>query len=284
MLKIRHLVALGCCLSSAAMASTIEYMPDEEWVPAKYSLLSRGKSSPPKAATQKVWRPTHPVGAKKVVPVVKQTYPQKTTIPAKDMALEKDAPVQRDIHRWSATGSIGYTQFQQAGDGSGGALLGRFAIGRDFYNTEKTRFGLELGVQNGNRMSIAASQDTLDALGGLPVWTTVKPMVDFLATYQVAVLHESPAFVVLKGGAAYRQWEAERQSINNLSQIAGEIQAGIGVAVVERATLSLLYQGIYGANPDFTVNTTPNQEFNGTGHVSNIPVQNGVLLSLSILL
>ena len=196
-----------------------------------------------------------------------------------------------DMHPWSVVGSIGYTAYQNSYNSNGQTPVGRLAIakdlfnlgdtgiGNDLFNAAGTHIGLELGVQNGNRMPISVPQATLDTLGGLPISTTVKPMLDLLATVQVAPMAETPAFLVVKGGIAYRQWQMDRDTVNNLSEVAGEVQAGVGIPVSDAATLSLLYQGVYGSSPHFTVNTTA-----ATGHVSNIPVQNGVLLSLSMTL
>lgn len=306
----KHLMLLCCCCwsSFSAMASTIEYTPDEDWLPAKSWY------------TAKDWYPTkpeHPVNASPVkknhwwnrhataAPVheasaqgssaksrswsYRRSRSVQTVTPLRVMPPEKIkplvsipfpariAPPEENKYPWSITGSVGYTQFQQAGDSSGGALLGRFAIGKALYRTSHSLFGLELGVQNGNRMSIAASQATLDQMGSLPIWTTVKPMVDLLGTLQVGSERHA-AFLIFKGGIAYRTWESERQSINNLSQLAGEVQAGIGMPIVKNATLSLLYQGVFGANNAFTVYP------DSSAHLSNIPIQNGVLLSLSLLL
>jgi len=195
-----------------------------------------------------------------------------------------------DMYPWSVVGSIGYTYFQDTANG-GGTPVGRLGIAKDLFNLgdagldndfmdmSNMRIGLEFGVQNGNRMSISASAATLDAMGGLPIWTTTKPMLDLLATVKVAPMYDSPVFLLMKGGVAWRQWVLERDTINNLSQAAGEIQAGLGIPVADAATLSVLYQGIFGSSAGFTADATT-----GIGHVSNIPVQNGVLLSLSLSL
>jgi hypothetical protein len=195
-----------------------------------------------------------------------------------------------DMHPWSVVGSIGYTYFQNTAEG-GGTPVGRLGVAKDIFNLgdaglnndfmdmSSMHLGLEFGVQNGNRMSLSASQTALDALGGLPIWTTTKPMLDLLGTLKVAPMSDSPVFLTIKGGVAWRQWVLERDTINNLSQAAGEIQAGVGIPVADAATLSVLYQGIFGSSASLTANAAT-----GLGTVSNIPVQNGVLLSLSMTL
>lgn len=193
-------------------------------------------------------------------------------------------------HPWSVVGSIGYTYYGQTAAG-GGTPVGRLGIAKNIYNfnglnlggqnasSTPIHLGLEFGVQNGNRMSLSIPQTTIDTMGGLPVWTTVKPMLDLLGTLEVQPVDTIPAFLLVKGGVAWREWMLERDTINNKSQAAGEIQAGIGMFVSKKTTLSVLYQGIFGSNPNFSYNTALN-----TGTVSNIAAQNGVLLSLSMTL
>ncbi len=182
-------------------------------------------------------------------------------------------------HPWAITASIGYTDFQNSYKNEGQTILGRLAFDRELLNFKLAKFGVEVGVQNGNSMRLSVSQTTLDELGGSPIQTTVKPILDLLATVATVPFGKSSIFAQVKGGIAYRSWQFDdRTSINFLSNIAGEVQAGLGVALNSNTSLSLLYQGIYGGNPDFVVNAT-----NETGTINNIPMQNGVLLSLSVV-
>lgn len=184
-------------------------------------------------------------------------------------------------HPWSVTGSLGYTVYENMFHDDGQTAVGRLAIGRDIYAGHSLNWGLELGVQNGNTMRYVPSPKAIDTLGGfpgLPIQTTVKPLVDALVTLKTGSLGATPLFAQLKGGIAYRHWQFnDRDSINDKSQIAGEVQAGLGYAISERANLNLSYQGIFGGNPDFRFNAD-----NDTGRVSNIPAQHGVLLGLTV--
>ena len=277
MLNKYPFVIVSCLwsLSAIGIASTIELTPDEEMAPAKGWYTTKNwyptKSSTAVKKYPVKYRHLEPVKTAVPMRIVKKQPPAKVPFPARiESKTENNYP-------WSITGSVGYSAYQQAGDSSGGTLVGRFGLGKVVYHSGFTSVGLEVGVQNGNRMSISASQATLDEMGSLPIWTTVKPMVDLLGTLQVGT-SSSPAFFVLKGGIAYRTWETERQSINNLSQIGGEVQAGVGIPLAKKATLSLLYQGVFGASNDFTVRPDT------SATVSNIPIQNGVLLSVSLLL
>ncbi|ETO93296.1 hypothetical protein [Legionella oakridgensis] len=183
-------------------------------------------------------------------------------------------------HPWSVTGSLGYTVYEDMYRSDGQTAVGRFAIGHEIYTSHFLQWGFEIGVQNGNTMRYFPSQAAIDALGGLPIQTTVKPMLDLLATVKTASFGTTPVFGVLKGGIAYRHWQFnDRDSINDKSLIAGELQAGLGYAISERTSLSLSYQGIYGGNPDFRYNAD-----NAIARVSNIPMQNGVLLGLTVAL
>ncbi|WP_298628105.1 hypothetical protein [uncultured Legionella sp.] len=181
---------------------------------------------------------------------------------------------------WTATGSLGYTVYEDMYRGDGGTAIGRLALGRELYRTSGMTLGLEVGVQNGNTMRYFPSQYIVDTLGGLPIRTTAKPMLDVLATLTTASMGTTPFFGVLKGGAAYRRWQFDdRNSINDLSKFAGEVQAGLGYTISEKTNLSLVYQGIYGSSPDFHLNVAAE-----TGHVDNIPMQHGVLLSFTVAL
>lgn len=186
-------------------------------------------------------------------------------------------PVMADEHPWSVTGSLGYTEFSDLYQEDGQTAVGRFAIGRNLYTGQRMMFGLEVGVQSGNDMRLSAADATLFVLGGLPLDSTVKPMLDALVTLQIPVT-SAPVFIDLKGGLAFRRWQFnEGAAVNSRSDVAGEVQAGLGYQINERASLTLVYQGIYGESPHLTVDV-----FNETGHVSNIPVQNGVLLGMTI--
>lgn len=178
---------------------------------------------------------------------------------------------------WSITASIGYTDYLSMYSNDGETLLGRLAFHRAFYIKQAITYGLELGVQNGNKMRLSVPQATLDELGSTPIQSTAKPLLDLLATTKIQPFNFNPLFGEIKGGIAYRQWQFDdRDSINNLSNIAVEVQAGVGYSISQVTQLSLLYQGIFGGDPNFSVDSS-----NTTGSVSTIPIQQGVLLSLS---
>ncbi len=178
---------------------------------------------------------------------------------------------------WSITGSAGYAILNDAFEGQGQTAVGRIAVGKSLGDLLCGVLGLELGVQNGTTMQLEIPQATLDILGGVPVTVTVNPLLDLLATVRVMPVLTSTIFGELKLGAAYRRMNVlVRETVNNKSQFAFEAQAGLGIPIIEAVTMSLLYQGIFGSSVNFQAEST-----SGTGLIANIPVQNGVLLSLS---
>lgn len=195
---------------------------------------------------------------------------------------------------WSVYGGIGYEWYYfgydggsslsdpaaQASIGDGQTGFGRFAIARSVYITNNMSFGVELGLQSGNIMRLSIPQVTLDLLGGMPVQANIKPMIDLLATATTEPLFKTPVVGVAKAGIAYRRMQInDRVTVNDLSQIGFEVQAGMGTAITERSKIALLYQGVFNGSTNFTVNTALN-----VGHISNIPMQNGLLLALSYTL
>ena len=180
---------------------------------------------------------------------------------------------------WALTGGIGYTDFENMYKNEGQSVVERLAFDAMFLKINTLFMGIELGAQNGNTMNLGVNQTTLEELGGAPIQTTVKPILDLLLAIKAPIdlKTQAPIFGVVKGGIAYRSWQFnDRTTINFMSNIAGEVQAGLGISLGEKADLSLVYQGIYGGNPNFQVNLT-----NETGHISTIPIQNGALLNLS---
>lgn len=200
------------------------------------------------------------------------------------------APLTDGDRPWSVVGSLGYIWYDnfysggptadasaQAAIGDGQTAIGRFAIARDLGVFKAVHFGVEAGIQSGNTARLGIPQVTLDEIGGLSPQVTVKPMLDLLATAAWQPVESLPIFGLIKPGIAYRRLQVnDRATFNDLSEVAFELQAGLGAHISDRASLSLNYQGIFEGNTTYTINTTT-----FTGHISNIPVQNGLLLSLS---
>lgn len=193
---------------------------------------------------------------------------------------------------WSVIGTLGVTWYNnfynggpgadpsaQSAIGDGQTALGRFAIAKEMGTFKAVHLGAEIGVQSGNTARLGISQAAIDNVGGLLPQVTIKPLLDLLATASWQPFDSVPVYGLVKPGIAYRRLQVnDRVSFNDLSQIAFEIQAGLGVNVSERANLSLNYQGIFNGNTTYTINNTT-----FTGNISNIPTQDGILLSLSYI-
>jgi hypothetical protein len=184
-----------------------------------------------------------------------------------------------EVHPWSVTASLGYTSYKYGADGTGQTPIGRFAIGKAFCDLGQSSFGAEIGVQNGNAMRLFIDPTDLNLLAGLPIDAHVKPMLDLLATLRISLAQNVPLFLDIKGGIVYRRMYLDQDNINNKSQFGGEFQGGIGMPIADSSTLSVLYQGVYGGSLGYSVNPV---SLNGS--IKNIPVQNGILLSLNISL
>lgn len=177
---------------------------------------------------------------------------------------------------WSIIASFGEGKYQIPSRNKHNPIA-RLAIGNDMILTGDYMLGWELGLQNGNLIRLDIPKETLTTLGWLPVNTSLSPMLDLLITAKSDPLWNSSFFAQLKGGLAYRYWQIEPQQFKNLSQLAGEIQAGFGYPVNELAMLNLLYQGVFGSNASININM-----LNQTATISNIPSLHAVLLGLSV--
>jgi hypothetical protein len=177
---------------------------------------------------------------------------------------------------WSITASMGKGKYQYIFSKDDTKTLGRLAIGNELLLSGDIALGLELGVQNGSRLHLDIPPETIAVLGWLPVRANLGPMLDLLITAKSDPLYGSSFFAQLKGGVAYRHWEVKKILINDLSQLAGEIQAGFGYPLNALSSLSLLYQGVFGNDPNIKIST-----ISKTGTISNIPVLHAVLLGLS---
>ena len=178
---------------------------------------------------------------------------------------------------WSIIASVGRGNYQKIANGEGDTALARLALGNEILLSGDFALGLELGLQNGTHMRLPLSRETLAVLEWLPVQTALGSMLDLLITAKSDPLAGSSFFAQLKGGIAYRKWRVKRNPINDISQLVGEIQAGIGYPITALASLNLLYQGVFGGDPNLTYNL-----YNKTGHLSNIPALHGLLIGFSV--
>lgn len=179
---------------------------------------------------------------------------------------------------WSVSASAGNGNYQVNSNGKNTAI-GRFALANELMLAGNIALGLELGLQTGTRMKLDIPKETFQALKRwIPTQTVLSPTLDLLITTKSDPLGNSDFFAQLKGGLAYRHWRDTRVPLNNISQLAGEIQAGFGYPITALANLSLLYQGIFSGNgPNLHLDTRNNKE-----QLSNIPTLHAVLVGLSV--
>lgn len=201
-----------------------------------------------------------------------------------------EPPMVSPVEHWHLTflASLGYTGYNSSYGGQGETALGRFAAWIDVYHMQSFKvtsndanyfspsLGFEIGVQSGHTMPIEASDAEIEVMGGLPIATTIEPMIDFLATLTINNSKNPYTFGIAKAGVALRRWQIGRNTIPNVYQAAGEVQAGLGLRFTKHSTASLLYQGVFGGSPNLRINVPAR-----LGTVDNIPIQNGILLTLS---
>lgn len=165
----------------------------------------------------------------------------------------------------------GYGGIERAYGQDGQFAQARLALGSRFYAYEGFMLGLELAVQSGDTLRLKASPAIIDAAGGLPIQSTLKPLVDLLVTVKGQFPSYSPLSYQLKGGIAYRQLDLnDRSSVkDSIGRVNGEFQAGLGYNVSEHAMVTAFYQGIYGSNRhnirlnainDITLHSIPTQQ------------------------
>lgn len=174
-----------------------------------------------------------------------------------------------------AYGGYGFVNGAYKQDGQ--VALARLNLGIKAVEEQNIIFGLEAGVQSGNNMRLNASDDFIAATGGLPIQSTLKPLVDFLITAKMQILNEIPLFVTLKGGVAFRQLVLNDRSSSQdaIKKFNGEVQAGLAYNFTNHLAIASFYQGIYsGNNAGLAINSV------GDVTISRIPTQQAGFLGL----
>ncbi|MFJ1270002.1 hypothetical protein ACD661_15695 [Legionella lytica] len=182
------------------------------------------------------------------------------------------------LFHWGFSGSLGATHYTQVYNTDGYSVLGRLSFDVQYSLANSLDVGLETGVQNGNTMRLDIPKPTLDLLGGEPVSIIVKPTIDVLATAKITPSVDAAVYGLVKAGVAYRQMQVDRNEVNDLSKISPEVQAGLGYTINTSLAVHLLYQHIFGNNPNYEVDTQTER-----GSISNIPSQDSLLLGITLL-
>jgi hypothetical protein len=161
--------------------------------------------------------------------------------------------------------SGGYGVFQHVlpQDGASGVL--RFSLGAQVPIQKNLNIGMEISTQTGNRMRIN-TENAIPAVGTAPVFLTVKPILDALATVTYN-LDESSIFFEVKGGAFYSDGMVDSRTIPNKSQISPEIVGGLGIHVTSMVNIVVYYQHIFSGQA-----TLANIDvLSGTANLSQLP-------------
>lgn len=178
---------------------------------------------------------------------------------------------------WSLEIGLGYGKYQNMLYSDGKTVLARIGIGKEIWRSKLFRTGMEVSVQTGNTSRLSIPSSTQALLGGLPVESTIKPMMDFLLTGKRYLSTYPTFYSQIKVGAIWRQWQFTRSTVNDVSKINTELQFGMGWDVNKTTSITLLYQHIFGGHPSFEVVSD-----DCIAHVSKIPIENSIILGLSI--
>jgi hypothetical protein len=177
---------------------------------------------------------------------------------------------------WTIDAAFGMGFYPATNIDNDHAAVGRLDIGYTLFKQPYWQAGIEAGVQNGNTLRLNIPKESIDILGGVPIEAQIKPMLDVLIDVKTATLADTPIIGWFKGGVAYRQLTVDHAEVNNLSEFAPEIQAGLGYQFNDQATITIGYQLIWGKNPELTVN--PLAEI---GVLNYLPTQQAVMIGFS---
>ena len=160
----------------------------------------------------------------------------------------------------------------------GKVAQGRLSLGHHVKQYKNVFFGGEIGIQSGNTMRLEASPSVINPATDLPPQATLKPLIDLLFTAKGQILPEKNLYYLLKGGVAYRQLQLDDRTAtygDGLSNVTGELQAGLGMNITEHVFLNVFYQGIYS-------NSTAGVTLDSAGNtpISHIPTQQAGFLGI----
>jgi len=181
--------------------------------------------------------------------------------------------------RWGFSGGLGLTNYNCVYQNDGDSAMGRLSLNSQYTLSDFFIVGLEAGVQNGNTMRLDIPKPTLDVLGGEPVSIMVKPMVDILILAEITPFDDLGFFGFIKGGAAFRQAQMDRNEVNDLSKTSPELQAGLGYKINDNLAIHVAYQQIFGGNPNYQL-----YPLTQTASIANIPTQKTAFLGLTLII
>jgi hypothetical protein len=180
-----------------------------------------------------------------------------------------------EISPWKIEAAFGMADYAHVSTHDGQTAVGRMNLGYVITTLPFGQVSFDAGIQSGNSMRLVLPEESIDALGGMPVEATMKPMLDMLLGFQTH-LASLPVSVSLKGGVAYRSMRLDRTSVPGLSGFSPEVQTSLGYAINEKTSINLSYQYVSGKKPELTIN--PLTE---TGVLRNMPLQQAFMLGFS---
>lgn len=181
----------------------------------------------------------------------------------------------KEAHPWSITTSLGLANYQHMAEGQGNTALGRVSFGNHMLSFGNSQLGLEIGLQSGNQMRFDIPKKTIDMLGGVPIVGTIQPALDLLLTLNTPLSTSLPLTGIIKGGLSYRQLRMDRIEIKDIGELSPEMQVGLGYEISNNLSINLVYQHLFGGNPNFTLNAMTE-----TGVIAHIPSEDAVFLGL----
>jgi hypothetical protein len=181
-----------------------------------------------------------------------------------------------EISPWKMEAAFGMADYAHVSTHDGQTAVGRMSLGYVIATLPFGQVGADVGIQSGNSMRLVLPEESIYALGGIPIEATMKPMLDMLIDFQTVPLASLPLSISVKGGVAYRSMQLDRESVPGVREFAPEIQTGMSYAINEKSSINIGYQYISGKKPELTVN--PQTE---TGVLHYIPAQQAIMLGFS---
>lgn len=178
--------------------------------------------------------------------------------------------------RWVIDGALGMAFYSAAVDKEPQVATGRLSVGRILATQTYWQAAIELGLQSGNTLALRFPKEAIDALGGVEIEATIKPMLDGLVSIRSETLIEFPLFSWVKAGVSYREMTVDKAAVNTSKGFSPEVMAGLGFQINEQAVMRLGYQYIHGQNPTLSVD-----EVNESATLRHLPAQQALLLGFS---
>lgn len=185
-----------------------------------------------------------------------------------------------NAHAWTVSGGVAYLSYAKAKESDDTGFSKRFAISHNILTDyKKWSVGVELGVQDGHTHRFDMNANDYSNLGSVAVQTTLKTFVDGLVEISREIHEKTHTAIFVKAGVAYRELYFDRDTINTLQKFNPEVQVGLKINIKQNFNVALGYQGIFGGGSGFTTNSSTN-----TGHIKNIPSQQGMLLMFGYII